>query len=145
MGQVIDGNIFYQGFTINPQILLSLCVMKECVTRVYVALAVQKLSPLTTPFNKIILRLFQTGIIDYWQRDVIRRRTNYTTMRAIQGLDKYIMNEEPKKLNLYNLSGAFLLFVLGHLFSLCAFGLEIMNKNNLKRNYPILIEKLLDQ
>lgn len=100
--------------------------MKEKTRYYSIAIALRKNSPLIFGFNKIITRLLESGIIDFWKKDAVRRlgKPGYNKM--------FVNNEESNHgeilaLTLDNFQGAFYALILGLMLASLTFMLEYLN------------------
>jgi hypothetical protein len=109
----------------------SMRVMKECMSRYFIALGFAKNSPYTAAFNEGMLRLIQAGIMEKWQRDVILRRGNPKVSSVVDENYHFTDSDGPLKLSLDNMKGAFFVMSIGNFVATLAFVVEkVVNKLN---------------
>lgn len=104
-------------------------IVPDCLLPYSIGLAFQKNSPLKPPFDGTILRLFESGMVQKWQKEVISYfRGLYASERS-----RGVANEEQRvnPLNLGHLQGVVYLLGLGYLGSFLIFVVEMIV--NIKR------------
>ncbi|PSN46630.1 Ionotropic receptor 104 [Blattella germanica] len=131
LGFVLEGDrpYFLEPIPMNPSLLPSLRVMKECVSRYYISIGLTKNSPYTAALNEVMSRLIESGVIKYWQKDVVLRHTTPQMTQVFEDSDGMVSG--PEVLKLKNLEGAFLLLFCGLCFACVTMFVEryILNKN----------------
>ncbi|XP_071535261.1 ionotropic receptor 21a-like isoform X2 [Panulirus ornatus] len=98
-------------------------IVPECLLLYSIGLAYQKNSPLKSLFDSIILRLFESGVMQKWQEEVVVYfRSQYVSKRP------HIPAEEirGRALNLAHLQGVFYKLGIGYLVSAIILILELL-------------------
>ncbi|PSN46632.1 Ionotropic receptor 103 [Blattella germanica] len=120
LGTILEGAEYVtEGVKILPLEYTKLRRIEECISRYYTSLGLRKDSPYTEVFNHILIRLFETGIIGQWTRTITLKHAN-PAMTNIFSPDREV-GTKPKVLTLKNIQGAFLLWCVGIVTSICSF------------------------
>lgn len=88
--------------------LNNLQIMKEKVAAFPIAIAIRKNFPYKDQLDVLIQMLLQSGILAFWQQDII---SHFNAAQVIVKVDQ--SDEEPTSLSLEHFQGAFLLFAFG--------------------------------
>ncbi|XP_064117842.1 glutamate receptor ionotropic, delta-2-like [Macrobrachium nipponense] len=101
-------------------------IVGECLLPYSIGLAFQKNSPLKQAFDGVILRLFESGVVSKWQKEVVDYfRQQYKEKRQ-QRADEEGALEGSKPLKLEQLQGAFYVMGVGYLLSALIFVAEVV-------------------
>ncbi|XP_068200478.1 ionotropic receptor 21a-like [Palaemon carinicauda] len=93
-------------------------IVGECLLPYSIGLAFQKNSPLKQVFDGVILRLFESGVVIKWQKEVVDYfRLQYKEKRQQQKAGEGEISRGSKPLNLEQLQGVFYVLGLGYLLS----------------------------
>ncbi|XP_033231971.1 ionotropic receptor 21a [Belonocnema kinseyi] len=101
-------------------------ISDECFVRFGVTIVLRSQSLYTDPFNKVLLRARQSGLIRKIQRDVewnVQRSPTGNFLQVIKGFAPKVQIED-RKLNLDDTQGMFLVLGSGFLIAMLAFSLE---------------------
>lgn len=128
----------------SPEEMSELRVMRECISRYFIALGLSKKSPYTTAFNEALVRLIETGIVQYWKESILYRSVDPIMTGLFDKTGK--KNVGPEMLRMENVQGAFLLLGAGDLICILVFIAElslkfILNSHNVNQvcyvSYPL--------
>jgi hypothetical protein len=111
----------------------SMRVMKECMSRFFIALGLAKNSPYTAAFNEGMSRLIQAGIMEKWQSDVIMRRGNRNFSSVFYENYHFTDSDGPLKLSLANMKGAFIVLSIGNTVATLVFAVEKLVNRLIRR------------
>ncbi|XP_066975406.1 glutamate receptor ionotropic, delta-2-like [Macrobrachium rosenbergii] len=93
-------------------------IVGECLLPYSIGLAFQKNSPLKQAFDGVILRLFESGVVSKWQKEVVDYfRQQYKEKRQQRAGEEGVLEGGSKPLKLEQLQGAFYVMGVGYLFS----------------------------
>jgi hypothetical protein len=125
---VLEGKppYYLQGTPVSPEEMAELRVMRECISRYFIALGLSKKSPYTAAFNEALVRLIETGIVQYWKESILYRRVDPIMTRLFEKSRK--KNIGPEILRMENVLGAFLLLGVGELICILVFIAELSLK-----------------
>ncbi|XP_034252812.1 glutamate receptor [Thrips palmi] len=125
-GQKMDSfYFFWVGGNLGAETLGKMRLMRSCLAQYPVAIAVAKNSPLLEPFSRAIERIREAGLIEYWQRLVVRRKGR----AAVRSLFIDTINRDgPQVLKVSQLWSAFAILLYGLAISTAAFILEVVVK-----------------
>jgi len=98
-----------------------LSLAKEEFFKHNVAFILSKNSPLQSIFNKKIMEILQSGLMDYWHR------RSLPTMSAKEKCNFLNEHHKERPLTLDDLRGAFLILSIGLILAIGAFLLEIIH------------------
>lgn len=116
-----DGSaVCLEGFDDIP--VTNLRLMKNCLTRPYIAYGFPQNSPFRKAIDEHIVRLFETGIAKHIKLQEIRRHQSIIWQSVSHENDHF--NNEPEVLTLPQLHGAFLVLVVGCFLAFIVFGFE---------------------
>jgi hypothetical protein len=87
--------------------------MKEMLYGSHVVTAIRKSSPYKEYFNQIISNLYETGIVNYWEGQTIRRYMSERLQIAITQSVVLDNQDGPMQLMVDHLQGAFVILGLG--------------------------------
>jgi hypothetical protein len=88
--------------------------------QLHAVLMLQKGSPFLLPFNDVIQRIVEAGLVEYWKEAIIEERRLKAGVLAIESLkDSYV------ELNILHLQGAFIFLFIGFAFSFIIFLAEL--------------------
>jgi hypothetical protein len=90
-------------------------------------LGLSKKSPYTTAFNEALVRLIETGIVEYWKERILYRSVDPIMTRLFDKPGK--KNVRPEMLRMENVQGAFLLLSAGDLICILVFIAELSLKS----------------
>jgi hypothetical protein len=125
---VLEGKTPYylQGTPVSPDEMRELRVMRECISRYYIALGLSKMSPYKAAFNEALVRLIEAGIVQYWKDSVGYRSVDPITSGLFDRTGNN--NIKPEMLRMENIQGAFLLLGAGELLCILVFIAELSLK-----------------
>jgi hypothetical protein len=125
---VLEGKppYYLQGTPVSPEEMAELRVMRECISRYFIALGLSKKSPYTTAFNEVLVRLIETGIVQYWKESILDRSADAIMTRLFEKSRKMYIG--PEMLRMENIQGAFLLLGAGNLICILVFIVELSLK-----------------
>ncbi|XP_069983153.1 probable glutamate receptor isoform X1 [Penaeus vannamei] len=86
-------------------------IVPECLLPYSIGLAFQKNSPLKRNFDGVILRLFESGVLQKWKEEVV---TFYRRQYSGRKLDDEFANTRVRPLELTQLQGVFFVLGLGY-------------------------------
>lgn len=99
-------------------------IVPECLLLYSIGVAFQKNSPLKFHFDSVILRLFESGVVQKWQEEVVMYfRSQYITKRPSTSAEEL----RGRAINLAHLQGVFYLLGIGYLASAVVLILELLN------------------
>ncbi|XP_053648051.2 glutamate receptor ionotropic, delta-1-like [Cherax quadricarinatus] len=114
----------------------SIRIVPECLLTYSIGLAYQKNSPLRSPFDGLILRLFESGVIYKWQSEVVAYfRAQHANKRL------HAPESHTKPLNLAHLQGVFYVLGIGSLVSALILALEMSASTQQNAQHSPLPEK----
>jgi hypothetical protein len=126
--------------------MAELRVMRECISRYFIALGLAKKSPYTTAFNEALVRLIEAGIVQYWKESITYQSADPVMSGLFEKAGK--KDIRPEMLRMENVQGAFLLLGAGDLICVLVFIAELSlkcvlhnhNENQvLYASYPLLL------
>jgi hypothetical protein len=125
---VLEGKppYYLEGTPVSPEEMTELRVMRECISRYFIALGLSKKSPYTTAFNEALVGLIETGIVQYWKERILYRSVDPIMTRLFDKTGK--TNVRPEMLRMENVQGAFLLLGAGDLICILVFVTELSLK-----------------
>jgi hypothetical protein len=131
---------------VSPEEMTELRVMRECISRYFISLGLSKKSPYTTAFNEVLVRLIETGIVQYWKKSILYRSVDPFMTGLFEKTEKN--NIGPEMLRMENVQGAFLLLVAGDVICILVFIAElsvkcVLNSYNVNQvcyvSYPLTV------
>ncbi|PSN46629.1 Ionotropic receptor 108 [Blattella germanica] len=125
-GFILEGGTPYflqGGEPMDPSGLISLRVMKECVSRYYLTFGLVKNSPYKDAFNDVLFRLIESGIVNYWKKSIAYRRGD--AEMATVFIDEVKINNEPHPFILKNVIGTFIILIFGLILAILIYVAEI--------------------
>jgi hypothetical protein len=111
---------------VSPEEMRNLRVMRECISRYFIALGLSKKSPYTTAFNEALVRLIETGIVQYWKKSILHRNVDPIMTGLFEKIGK--SNKGPEMLRMENIQGIFLLLGAGNMICILVFIAELSLK-----------------
>jgi hypothetical protein len=119
---------------VHPGELNELRVMRDCMSRYFISLALSKKSPYTEAFNGGVVRLIESGIVQHWKQSITYESVNSTVSNLFEKDGR--KNTGPEVLRMENIQGDFLLFAVGILMCILVFIAELsLNRMPHKQNH----------
>ncbi|XP_023713652.2 uncharacterized protein LOC111867752 [Cryptotermes secundus] len=138
LGYVLEGKppYYLEGTPVSREEMTELRVMRECISRYFISLGLSKMSPYTTAFNEVLVRLIETGIVQYWKKSILYRSVDPIITRLFDKTGK--KDVRPEMLRMENVQGAFLLLCAGDMICILVFIAElslkcILNSHNVNQ------------
>ena len=97
-------------------------IVKECLLPYNIGLGLQKFSPLQETMNKVILRLFESGVLGYWKKEVIDFFKDLNKDKRGTADDVDLVSS----LSIDHLQGVFIIYSLGLFLALIIFLFELI-------------------